>query len=184
MIYPSTCGKADGKEIRLRTLESVWIQGKLRMWGRWSYIGEGKTGNVFNQLLSTKKVTKTALAQAQKYLKNSGLSKSELALYLSDLLSARQKSSLAYCTDAEALLIDRVISGVLEEHRGLLYIIHDRYIGRGKSKKQMARELNENHPEWCLRTCESRIDTWLTFAEYLLYQPMCEAFGVNVKRFR
>lgn len=40
MIYPSTSGKPD-ETFRLRTLESVWIQGKLRMWGRWSHIGGG-----------------------------------------------------------------------------------------------------------------------------------------------
>lgn len=43
MIYPTNTGKS-GEHLRLTTLESVWIQGKLRMWGRWSYIGGGKTG--------------------------------------------------------------------------------------------------------------------------------------------
>ncbi|EPE4799125.1 DUF1133 family protein, partial [Escherichia coli] len=38
MIYPTNTGKS-GEHLRLTTLESVWIQGKLRMWGRWSYIG-------------------------------------------------------------------------------------------------------------------------------------------------
>lgn len=46
MIYPTNTGKS-GEHLRLTTLESVWIQGKLRMWGRWSYIGGGKTGNMF-----------------------------------------------------------------------------------------------------------------------------------------
>jgi len=36
MINPSEVGKS-GEMVRLRTLESIWIQGKLRMWGRWSY---------------------------------------------------------------------------------------------------------------------------------------------------
>ncbi|EFH3247749.1 DUF1133 family protein, partial [Shigella flexneri] len=53
MIYPTNTGKS-GEHLRLTTLESVWIQGKLRMWGRWSYIGGGKTGNMFNQLLASK----------------------------------------------------------------------------------------------------------------------------------
>ena len=35
MINPSEVGKS-GEMVRLRTLESIWIQGKLRMWGRWS----------------------------------------------------------------------------------------------------------------------------------------------------
>ncbi len=32
MIYPEITGKS-GEHLRLKTLESVWIQGKLRMWG-------------------------------------------------------------------------------------------------------------------------------------------------------
>lgn len=54
MIYPTNIGKS-GEHLRLATLESVWIQGKLRMWGRWSYIGCGRSGNMFNQLLVSKK---------------------------------------------------------------------------------------------------------------------------------
>ncbi|WP_154052105.1 DUF1133 family protein, partial [Enterobacter hormaechei] len=50
MINPSEVGKS-GEMVRLRTLESIWIQGKLRMWGRWSYIGGGSGGNMFNHLL-------------------------------------------------------------------------------------------------------------------------------------
>ncbi len=59
MIYPTNTGKS-GEHLRLTTLESVWIQGKLRMWGRWSYIGGGKTGNMFNQLLASKKRKRAA----------------------------------------------------------------------------------------------------------------------------
>ena len=51
MIHAAEVGKP-GEHARLRTLESVWIQGKLRMWGRWSYIGGGSAGNMFNQLLA------------------------------------------------------------------------------------------------------------------------------------
>lgn len=36
MIYPEITGKS-GEHLRLKTLEAVWIQGKLRMWGRWSW---------------------------------------------------------------------------------------------------------------------------------------------------
>ncbi|STT05523.1 Protein of uncharacterised function (DUF1133) [Klebsiella pneumoniae] len=46
MINPSEVGKA-GEMVRLKTLEAIWIQGKLRMWGRWSYIGGGSGGNMF-----------------------------------------------------------------------------------------------------------------------------------------
>ncbi|HDX8417767.1 TPA: DUF1133 family protein, partial [Yersinia enterocolitica] len=42
MIYPTTCGKADGNELHLNTLELIWLKGKLKMWGRWSRIA--KTG--------------------------------------------------------------------------------------------------------------------------------------------
>lgn len=52
MINPSEVGKS-GEMVRLRTLESIWIQGKLRMWGRWSYIGGGNGGNMFNTLLAS-----------------------------------------------------------------------------------------------------------------------------------
>lgn len=57
MINPSTTGKG-GEMLRLNTLESVWIQGKLRMWGRWSYIGSGSVGHMFNNLLASKKSVK------------------------------------------------------------------------------------------------------------------------------
>ncbi len=69
MINPSEVGKS-GEMVRLRTLESIWIQGKLRMWGRWSYIGGGSGGNMFNQLLSSGKITKTAINDALRRMKN------------------------------------------------------------------------------------------------------------------
>lgn len=47
----------------------------------------------------------------------------------------------------------------------------------------MARQLNEKHPELCMRTCESRIDVWLSVAESALYRPMCDIFGTNGDRF-
>ena len=49
MIYPTNTGKS-GEHLRLATLESVWIQGKLRMWGRWSYIGGGRGGKMIKHL--------------------------------------------------------------------------------------------------------------------------------------
>lgn len=60
MINPSEIGKT-GEMVRLRTLESIWVQGKLRMWGRWSYIGGGSGGNMFNQLLHLEKLPKRQL---------------------------------------------------------------------------------------------------------------------------
>lgn len=145
MIYPTNIGKS-GEHLRLTTLESVWIQGKLRMWGRWSYIGGGKTGNMFNQLLASKKLTKTAINEALRRMKKAGLNKSELEAFLRDMINGKQKSWLAHCTDAEALCIDRVISEVLAEHPGLISVLRQRYEGRGMTKRKMA-ELQMMHTQ-------------------------------------
>ncbi|EKQ0891429.1 DUF1133 family protein [Salmonella enterica] len=176
MIYPTGTGK-QGEHLRLNTLESVWIQGKLRMWGRWSYIGAGKSGNMFNQLLRSKKLTKTAINEALRRMRRSGLSKPELELFLREMLDGKQKSHLAFCTDTEAMKIDRVIGEVLAEHPALKALLHQHYEGRGMSMRKMAELLNEQHPEWGFRTCCSRIDQWLRVTEYILYKPMRDAFG-------
>ncbi|EFT2697627.1 TPA: DUF1133 family protein [Escherichia coli] len=184
MINPIELGKA-GETVRLHTLESVWIQGKLRMWGRWSGVERyGRSGNMFNQLLANTAITKSAVMEALKHLKNSGCSEQELETYLADILQSKQKSNLAFCTDEEAAKIDRVVGAVLIDYPGLHEAIQSRYLGRGKSKKEMARELAEKRPEWCLRTCESRVDVWLSLAESMLYAPMCDEFGTNSSRFR
>ncbi|QHM71301.1 DUF1133 family protein [Mixta intestinalis] len=182
MIYPSTTGSA-GEMIHLNTLESVWVQGKLRMWGRWSYIGSGQAGNMFNQLLTTKKLTKTAINEALRRMKKAGISKPELEAFLREMLESNKKSHLAHCTDTEALKIERVICEVLRDHPQLIRLLHQRYDGRGKSKKALAYELNEGHPEWCLRTCETRIDVWLKMAESMLYRPLCDAFDTDSGKF-
>ncbi|UMS18008.1 antiterminator [Escherichia coli] len=176
MIYPTNTGKS-GEHLRLTTLESVWIQGKLRMWGRWSYIGGGKAGNMFNQLLESKKLTKTAINEALRRLKKAGIDKPELEAFLREMINGKQKSWLAHCTDAEALCIDRVISEVLAEHPGLISILRQRYEGRGMSKLKMAEEINKTHPEWSLITCRRRVEHWLTVAEFMLYLPMRNSFG-------
>lgn len=183
MINPSEVGKS-GEMIRLRTLESIWIQGKLRMWGRWSYIGGGSGGNMFNQLLASGKITKTAINDALRRMKKSGISKPELEAFFQEILNGKNKSGLAFCTDEEALTINAVLGVILVRsgHKNLYALIEDRYIKR-LSKKAMARDLNKKHPEWCLRTCESRIDVWLNLAESMLYAPMCDAFGTNSDKF-
>ncbi|EJC5677931.1 DUF1133 family protein, partial [Escherichia coli] len=130
MIYPEITGKS-GEHLRLKTLESVWIQGKLRMWGRWSYIGDGKTGNMFNQLLTSKKLTKTAINEALRRMKKAGLDKPKLEAFLRDMINGKQKSWLVHCTDSEALIIDRVIGEVLAGYPGLLNVLSQRYVGRG-----------------------------------------------------
>lgn len=184
MINPSEIGKT-GEMVRLRTLESIWVQGKLRMWGRWSYIGGGSGGNMFNQLLASGKITKTAIKEALRRMKKAGISKPELEAFFKEIQEGQNKSGLAFCTDEEALTINAVLSDVLVQsgHKNLYALIEDRYI-KCLSKKAMARDLNKKHPEWCLRTCESRIDVWLNVAESMLYKPMCDAFGTNGDRFR
>lgn len=184
MINPSEIGKT-GEMVRLRTLESIWVQGKLRMWGRWSYIGGGSGGNMFNQLLASGKITKTAIKEALRRMKKAGISKPELEAFFKEIQEGQNKSGLAFCTDEEALTINAVLSDVLVQsgHKNLYALIEDRYIKR-LSQKAMARDLNKKHPEWCLRTCESRIDVWLNVAESMLYKPMCDAFGTNGDRFR
>lgn len=183
MINPSEIGK-NGEMLRLRTLESIWVQGKLRMWGRWSYIGGGSGGNMFNQLLVSGQITKTAINEALRRMKKAGISKPELETFFREILEGKNKSGLAFCTDEEAMAVNSVLSEILirSGNKRLYDLIEDRYIKR-LSKKAMARDLNEKHPEWCLRTCESRIDVWLNFAESMLYAPMCDAFGTNSDRF-
>ncbi|MEF3214350.1 DUF1133 family protein [Klebsiella pneumoniae] len=183
MINPSEVGKA-GEMVRLKTLEAIWIQGKLRMWGRWSYIGGGSGGNMFNQLLASGKITKTAINDALRRMKKSGITKPELEAFFCEILAGKNKSGLAFCTDEEGLIIDSVLSAQLVRsgNKALYKLIKDRYVYR-MSKKAMAKELNEKHPEWCLRTCESRIDVWLNLAESMLYAPMCDTFGTNGDRF-
>ncbi len=176
MIYPEITGKS-GEHLRLKTLEAVWIQGKLRMWGRWSYIGGGKTGNMFNQLLASQKLTKTAINEALRRIRESGIDKPELEAFLREMIAGRQKSWLSHCTDAEALRIDGVISKALARYPGLIDILRQRYEGRGMSKRKMAELLNEVHPEWCYATCRNRIDMWLRIAEFILYPLMRDAFS-------
>ncbi|ELT0935373.1 DUF1133 family protein [Enterobacter asburiae] len=184
MINPSEVGKS-GELVRLRTLESIWVQGKLRMWGRWSYIGGGSGGNMFNQLLASGKITKSAINDALRRMKKSGITKPELEAYLREIRDSKNKTGLAFCSDEEGLIIDGVIAAVLmnEEYRGLYGVIVDRHRLR-KSKLQMAKELNSKHPDWTLITCRRRIDTWVSLAESILYAPLCDAFGTNGDRFK
>lgn len=176
MIYPSEVGKAN-ETCRLNTIESIWVQGRLKMWGRWSYIGNSSSGNMFNQLLATRKITKTAIKEIMRRLKRSGTGKDELALFFSQMLNGKMKSNLAFCTDTEALAIDRVLAENLSP--SLIYLLHERYDGHGKSKRKMAEELNELHPELSEMTCRRRIDTWLNVAEFAVYLPLHDLYRNN-----
>ena len=184
MINPSEVGKS-GEMERLRTLESVWIQGKLRMWGRWSFIGGGSGGNMFNQLLASGTITKTAINDALRRMKKSGLTKPELEAFFREILDGKNKTGIAFCSDDEGVCIDGVIAAVLisNGHNGLFDVLLDRYRYR-KSKRLMAEQLQKRHPEWCYMTCRRRIDSWLSLAEFMLYAPMCDAFGTNSSRFK
>lgn len=183
MINPSEVGKS-GEMVRLRTLESIWVQGKLRMWGRWSYIGGGSGGNMFNQLLASGKITKTAINEALRRMKKAGISKPELEAFFREILEGKNKSGLAFCSDDEGLKIDGVIAAVLmnDEYGSLYGVIVDRHRLR-KSKRQMANELQQKHPEWTFMTCRRRIDTWVSLAESMLYAPLCDTFDTNGGKF-
>ena len=139
---------------------------------------------MFNHLLASGKVTKTAINEALRRMKKSGLTKPELEAFFKEILSSKNKSGLAFCSDEEGLKIDGVIAGVLmnEDYRSLYGVIVDRHRLR-KSKLQMANELMEKHPDWALITCRRRIDTWVSLAESILYAPLCDAFGTNSDRF-
>ncbi|MCX3809203.1 DUF1133 family protein [Escherichia coli] len=183
MINPSEVGKS-GEMVRLRTLESIWVQGKLRMWGRWSYIGGGSGGNMFNQLLASGQFTKTAINEALRRMKKAGISKPELEAFFREILEGKNKSGLAFCSDDEGLKIDGVIAAVLmnDEYGSLYGVIVDRHRLR-KSKRQMATELQQKHPEWTFMTCRRRVDTWVSLAESMLYAPLCDEFDTNSGKF-
>ncbi|UXE40030.1 DUF1133 family protein [Raoultella ornithinolytica] len=183
MINPSEVGKS-GEMVRLRTLESIWIQGRLQMWGRWSYIGGGSGGNMFNQLLASGEITKTAINEALRRMKKTGITKPELEAYFREILSGKNKSGLAFCTDDDGLKIDGVLGAILVSpgHKALYAVLVERYRLR-KSKRRIAEELQEKHPEWCYMTCRRRVDAWLSLAESMLYAPMCDAFCTNGGRF-
>jgi len=182
MIYPENIGLKDMRELRLRTLESIWIQGKLKIWGQWSYVRQGGgSSGVMSQFCPGTKVTKSAVAQLLRTLKKNGCNKADLASYLKEVMDERN-GSFTGCTDKEGLQLDGVIGRVLSDNPGLLSIIKARYI-HNKSMRSMAAGLHARHPDWCFRTCESRVSQWLAVAEYFLYRPMSEEFGRNPERF-
>lgn len=181
MIYP-TASKEKARAARLGPLESAMVQGRLKMWGRWSYIGGGHSGNIFNQLLKSGPLTRKSIEEVLQRLLRAGVSEAELETFLSEMASGRYKSPLAHCSDGEGLLVDRTIADALRGSPALIALLQERYCGRGKSKRAMAQALHLRHPEWSLPTCRNRIDAWLATAEYLLYRPLCAAFGVDPAR--
>ncbi|MGJ0478644.1 DUF1133 family protein [Pantoea agglomerans] len=171
-----------GEEFQLRTLESVWLQGRLKMWGRWSSINEyPHASNMFKNLLKKYVITQNDLSNVLKKLKRIGCSK-ELESWVENMMRESLRSSLTFCTDDEALVMDRVIASVLINDQSLRHLIERHYRDR-VSMRNLAGELNENHPDWSYSTCRRRINTWLSVAEYMLYQPMSDAFKLNSDRF-
>ena len=183
MIYPSTTGKADGIDLRLRTMESVWLQGKLKMWGRWSAIDiNPKATDMFKRLLGKYVVTQDDLNKALKALRKKGCSSKELESWVNSMLAESRYSSLVFCTDEEAAVMDKTIGLTFRNDPGLLCILKKRYQEK-MSLREIAEEFWELHPELSFATCRRRVDTWMGMAELMLYQPMSEAFGLNSQRF-
>jgi hypothetical protein len=177
MFYPTSCGTADGKDLRLPTLDAIWIRGKLSMWGRWSKMGSsGAVQNIFGRLMSEKKLSKGAIQKAITQMKKAGISKEDLFFYFGDPDNVKARSALMYCTDAEALLMDAVIGEVLSPFPGLIDVVQAHYKS-GMNKLEIAKRMNKDHSEISLSTCRRRIDVWLLTAEYILFSPMREAFG-------
>lgn len=184
MIYPSTNGKADGNELRLRTMESVWLQGKLKMWGRWSAIDiSPKATAMFGKLLSKYIVTHDDLSKTLEALRKKGCSTAELDTWISSMLAERRHSSLVFCTDDEGSIMDRVIGSTLYTSPGLLHIIKNRY-QKKMSMREIAEESLRHYPGKSFATSRRRVDAWMGMAEVMLYQPMCDAFSLKSKRFR
>lgn len=171
MIYPTELAKHD-EACRLTTLDRLWVQGRLKMWGRWSYIAKQKQGSIFNQLLSGQVMTKKALTHAIAELSAAGTSYEELRAFLEEIVKGRLNSRLAFCSDDEALAIDKIIGQIFEDSPALLKLLHQRYDGHGKSKRQLAGELMMRCPELSLATCRRRIDCWLSMAEYMIFLPL------------
>lgn len=170
------------EEFQLRTLESFWLQGKLKMWGRWSSINEcPHAPDMFKKLLKKYVITQNDLSNVLKKLKRIGCS-TELESWIENMMRESLRSSLTFCTDDEALAMDRVIASVLINDQPLLHLIERHYRNR-VSMRDLADELNENHPEWSYSTCRRRINKWLPVAEYMLYEPMNDAFKLNSGRF-
>lgn len=168
---------------QLRTLESAWLQGKLKMWGRWSAIDTcPEAPDMFKKLLKKYVITRNDLSNVLKKLQRMGCATDSLTIWIKRMIEESLHSSLVFCTDDEALRMDRVIATVFINDQPLRRIIERHYRDR-VSMRDLADELHEQNPEWSYSTCRRRIKTWLTVAEYMLYRPMNDAFNLNAERF-
>ncbi|WOO49463.1 DUF1133 family protein [Hafnia alvei] len=175
MIYPLTVGKGE-EHLKLRTLESVWIRGRLKMWGRWAAFSKAPSAtSMFNQLLEEPTITKKALKDAINRMHTSGLSKETLLMFLDEFKDKKTLSSMWFCSDTEGGEMDKVICEVMNADAGLLNILKQHYVYK-KSKHEIALELCEKDGRYCLRTYQDRVKAWLNVAEFMLYRPMCDRF--------
>ncbi|MEQ4901885.1 DUF1133 family protein [Proteus vulgaris] len=175
MIYPLTVGKGE-EHLKLRTLESVWIRGRLKMWGRWAAFSKAPSAtSMFNQLLEEPTITKKALKDAINRMYTSGLSKETLLMFLEEFKDKKTLSSMWFCSDTEGGEMDKVICEVMNADAGLLNILKQHYVYK-KSKHEIALELCEKDGRYCLRTYQGRVKAWLNVAEFMLYRPMCDRF--------
>ncbi|PRD13998.1 DUF1133 family protein [Pantoea coffeiphila] len=178
MIYPDTTGLPYGA-IELNTLERVWIQGRLKMWGRWaSYSTNPRAKGIIENLIQGKTVTRAAIQDALQRLQRAGLEKGQLFEFFQAMQKKQVFSSLVFCTDAEGLKMDRVILDTLSDSPGLKQLVIRRYCYK-LTPKALADRMHDNHPELSLSTCRRRIDVWLKSAEIILYAPMFAAFERN-----
>lgn len=175
MIYPLTVGKGE-EHLKLCTLESVWIRGRLKMWGRWAAFSKAPSAtSMFNQLLEEPTITKKALKDAINRMHTSGLSKETLLMFLEEFKDKKTLSSMWFCSDTEGGEMDKVICEVMNADAGLLNILKQHYVYK-KSKHEIALELCEKDGRYCLRTYQDRVKAWLNVAEFMLYRPMCDRF--------
>lgn len=175
MIYPLTVGKSE-EHLKLRTLESVWIRGRLKMWGRWAAFSKAPSAtSMFNQLLEEPIITKKSLKDAINRMYASGLSKETLLMFLEEFKDKKTLSSMWFCSDTEGGEMDKVICEVMNADAGLLNILKQHYVYK-KSKHEIALELCEKDGSYCLRTYQDRVKAWLNVAEFMLYRPMCDRF--------
>lgn len=137
---------------------------------------------MFKKLLKKYVVTRNDLSNVLKKLHRMGCATESLTDWIKNMLEESRHSSLVFCTDDEALRMDRVIATVFINDQTLRRIIEKHYRDR-VSQRELAEELNESHPELSYSTCRRRISKWLSVAEYMLYQPMNDAFNLNSGRF-
>jgi hypothetical protein len=139
--------------VRLRTLESIWIQESCVCGAAGPISAVVAAAICLISCWHLGKITKTAINDALRRMKKSGISKPELEAFFQGVLV---KIKVGWHS---ALMKRLTMMQFSRKHWFIrsqnLLCAEDRYIKR-LSKKAMARDLNKKHPEWCLRTCEKQ----------------------------